>query len=158
MQGEIRMKRFIVIIIVTIFAIVAYFIIDEKNNYSGDNLSNWLKEMEEEWGIEFGNAKKYIYSKSNKEGLQGDGNSYFVIQYKNKSTTKKMLNWKKTDENDKKYIKGILDDLEIDKKYRPVSNNTYMYKKVSSDDKFDEIYVIYDSSNPANLFILERFI
>lgn len=153
------MKRFIVIIIVAIFAIVAYFIIDEKNDYIGEKfLSNWLKEIEEEWGIEFGNAKKYIYSKSNKEGLQGDGNSYFVIQYKNKSTTKKMLNWKKTDENDKKCIKGILDDLEIDKKYRPVINNTYMYKKVSSDDKYDEIYIIYDSSNPANLYILESLI
>lgn len=153
------MKRFIVIIIVAIFAIVAYFIIDEKNDYSGEKfLSNWLKEIEEEWGIEFGNAKKYIYSKSNKEGLQGDGNSYLVIQYKKKSTAKKMLNWKKTDENGKKCIKGILDDLEIDKKYRPVINNTYMYKKVSSDDKYDEIYIIYDSSNPANLYILESLI
>lgn len=138
---------------------MAYAIIDEETNYSEEkNFNKWLKEIGECWGIELGNANKHVFSKSNKGGLQGDGYTYLVVQYKDNTNATKNLKWTEINNDDKNNIKGILDDLEIDKKYRPASNNALMYKKISNEDKDDELYVVYDPSNPKNLYFLESFI
>ena len=152
------MKRLLVIVLIVVLTIGTFVIVsDAIHSDKKDDFNVWLDDINTRWGIKLKETEKCIFSKSNREGLQGDGYSCLIVQYKDKETVKKMLDWAKTTDDARADIKAILDNLDVDTKKRPDINNLLLYKMVDKEDDHDELYVIYDPDKPKNLYIIESY-
>lgn len=109
-----------------------------------------LKQIGDQWELDFGEQYKVNYLETNHGGFRGEGSTYIIVEYKEEKEPSNMLTWRKIETSEISDIKDELESLEVKKEEFPLFAECTIYKKNKNNDN---LYVLYDNNN--QLYVIE---